>query len=60
VAVNVFSVLPVLISLKNEILYLWLQFEMENSRRNISRGQNTGRIDLLIRSVHYQMQDAPS
>lgn len=55
-AVKGFSVIPLLISLKNVILYLWLENEMEKIRRNLSRGRNTGRFDLLIRSVYFQMQ----
>ena len=59
-AINVFSVLLLLISLKNVIQYLWLEIEMEKIRRNLSRGQNTGRFGVIIRFMRFQMQDTPS
>lgn len=50
VATNVFSVLSLLISLKNVIL--WLEIEMEDTKGSFSEGQNNRRFTLLIRSVY--------
>lgn len=53
VAINVFSVLALLISLKNVIL--WLEIELKDMKGSLSKGQNTRRFALLKRSVCSQM-----
>lgn len=53
VAINVFSMPALFISLKNVIP--WLEIEMEDIKESLSKGQNTGRFGSLIRSVYFQM-----
>lgn len=53
VAINVFSMPALFISLKNVIP--WLEIEMEDIKGSLSKGQNTGRFGSLIRSVYFQM-----
>lgn len=52
-AINVFSLLALLISLKNVIL--WLEIEMKDMKGSLSKEQNTRRFALLKRFVYSQM-----
>lgn len=53
VAITLFSMLSLLISLKNVIL--WLEMEMEDIKGSLANGQNTWRFALFIKSVYFQM-----